>query len=97
MQFSDGHKISQMIQFVFSSYVEIIKFNITRSEFEKESPLSIRINHLMNEKFVARLLLMHKVNIVYPSIEHLQHKLYVDDYLKNSAAFKNSGFQFSHP
>lgn len=43
MYYSDGKKISQMIQFVFKSYLDIIKFDITKIEFAKESNLTKRI------------------------------------------------------
>lgn len=96
MKFSDGKKITQMIQFVFFSYIDILKINPDKKNQEPDV-LTERIIKLLDEKFVSRLMQLHKVKIHYPSEDHLRLKLNIDEYLQNSAAFRNTGFKFSHP
>ena len=56
MKYSDGKKIAQMLQYVYHTYLEIIKFDIKNHEFHKtQGEFSKRIDNLMKEKFVIRL------------------------------------------
>ena len=74
-----------------------MKFDVIGSEFYKLPKLTLRIQDLFTQRFVQRLYLLHKINIFYPTQDHLSKKMNIESYLENSIAFKNTGFIFAHP
>ena len=97
LEFSDGKKISQMLQFVYEPYLTIMKFDVIGADLDTLPALTLRIQQLFSERFVQRLFLLHRIKIFYPTQDHLSKKLNISQYLENSAAFRNTGFIFAHP